>query len=297
MPLTVAAIGEMTAPIDHSIDSRWLMAYASSVEAMAPPYIDTTRPDGIVAHPVFTSAIEWPAVLAMRDRLAAHGLEPHEAARGVHLTHDVVLRRPIHAGDHLHTTATVRSMTARRSGALVELDLVTTDDGGHPVAETVMGTLYRDVAVTGAEPALSTDTTQSVPPTHPSQLGTDPDVQFGIEIPANAAHVYTECSRIWNPIHTDARTAARAGLPGIILHGTATLALALSGLVARLAADDPQRVQGITCRFAAMVGLPSRLTVRAWRPIDDRRIGFVVKGPAGELVLRDGWLDLGERTS
>ena len=49
------------------------------------------------------------------------------------------------------------------------------------------------------------------------------------------------------------------------------------------------RVQAIRCRFAAMVGLPSRLTVRAWRPTDDRRIGFVVEGPTGELVVRDGW--------
>ena len=294
MPLPVAAIGETTAPIDHTVDSRWLMAYAASVEAMAPSYIDTTRPDGIVAHPVFVAAIEWPAVLAMRDRLAAHGLEPHEAARGVHLTHDVVLRRPIRAGDQVRTTATVRSITARRSGALVELDLVSIDGDGHPVAETVMGTLYRDVAITDAAPAPLVDAALSA---HPSRSDRGPDMQFVIAVPAAAAHVYTECSRIWNPIHTDARTAADAGLPGIILHGTASLALAVSGLVARLTPDEPQRVQGITCRFAAMVGLPSRLTVRAWRPIDDRRIGFVVEGPPGELVLRDGWLDLGERTS
>ncbi len=270
------------------------MAYAASVEAMAPLYIDTTRPDGIVAHPVFTAAIEWPAVVAMRDRLAVHGLEPHEAARGVHLTHDLRLHRPIRGGDQVHTTATVRSMAARRSGALVELDLVTLDDDGHPVAETVMGTLYRDVAITDPAPAPSVE---SALPAHPSRLDPGPDVQFVIEVPANAAHVYTECSRIWNPIHTDARTAARAGLPGIILHGTATLALAVSGLVARSAPDQPDRVQAIRCRFAAMVGLPSRLTVRAWRPTDDRRIGFVVEGPTGELVVRDGWLDLDERTS
>ena len=47
-------------------------------------------------------------------------------------------------------------------------------------------------------------------------------------VSATAAHVYTEGARIWNPIHTDAAVAARAGLPGIILHGTATLALAVS---------------------------------------------------------------------
>ena len=42
-----------------------------------------------------------------------------------------------------------------------------------------------------------------------------------VPISALAAHVYTECARIWNPVHTDTAVADRAGLPGLILHGTA----------------------------------------------------------------------------
>jgi len=74
--------------------------------------------------------------------------------------------------------------------------------------------------------------------------------------------VYTECARIWNPIHTDTAVAAHAGLPGLILHGTATLALAVSCILALEAENDPSRVRRIAGRFSAMVLMPSTITVR-----------------------------------
>ena len=81
---------------------------------------------------------------------------------------------------------------------------------------------------------------------------------------ASAAHVYTECARIWNPIHTDVAVARAAGLPGLILHGTATLALAVSRVVARdLRRATPARVREIAVRFTGMVPMPSTVTVRA----------------------------------
>ena len=57
------------------------------------------------------------------------------------------------------------------------------------------------------------------------------DNVISIPVPAHLAHTYTECAHIWNPIHTDRAVALAAGLPDIILHGTATLALAVSALV------------------------------------------------------------------
>jgi acyl dehydratase len=83
-----------------------------------------------------------------------------------------------------------------------------------------------------------------------------------LPISAGAAHVYTECARIWNPIHTDAAVAAKAGLPGLILHGTATLAMVVSSIIEAEAGGDPERVAQIYGRFGAMVLMPSEITVR-----------------------------------
>ena len=88
----------------------------------------------------------------------------------------------------------------------------------------------------------------------------------GPDLRPRLAHVYTECARIWNPIHTDRAVARAAGLPDIILHGTATLALAVSRSLAR---EPAARRAGARAGSAAasrgMVPLPSRLTV-GWRP-------------------------------
>lgn len=76
------------------------------------------------------------------------------------------------------------------------------------------------------------------------------------------------------------------GLPGIILHGSATLAYAVRELVAREAGADPARVRRIACRFRGMVfpGTDIRLQLM------ERRWGAVKEGGMGvegeELFFR-----------
>jgi len=68
MPLNAAIVGVSTAPVVHIIDARWLMAYAAGLGEMLPCYLDPRRPEGIQAHPLFPVCVEWPAVLALRER-------------------------------------------------------------------------------------------------------------------------------------------------------------------------------------------------------------------------------------
>jgi len=84
-----------------------------------------------------------------------------------------------------------------------------------------------------------------------------------LAVGAGCAHTYTECARIWNPIHTDRQFAQNAGLADIILHGTATMALAVSQLVEQFTQGQPHRVTRIGGRFAAMVFMPSTLKLQS----------------------------------
>jgi acyl dehydratase len=118
-----------------------------------------------------------------------------------------------------------------------------------------------------------------------------------VPISRTLAHVYTECARIWNPIHTDRAVAHAAGLPDIILHGTATLALAVS----RALRQDPRGpgapVRALGCRFGAMVPLPSRIVVRGHRPEASpggRAIRFEALGEGGRPAVRDGVIVLAD---
>ena len=117
--------------------------------------------------------------------------------------------------------------------------LETIDESGKPVCTSMYGSIYRGVEVIGDDKPLTGHTDLPRPREFPKQ----PHAQAKVHVPGGLAHTYTECAQIWNPIHTDIKVARDAGLPELILHGTATLALAVSRIVHSEAGGDP-----ITCR-------------------------------------------------
>ena len=141
------------------------------------------------------------------------------------------------------------------------------------MSTTHYGMLYRGVALDGAATGEVED-----PPKHDARLASVGE----IHIAATAGHVYTECSRIWNPIHTDPEYARAAGLPGIILHGTATLAFSVSKVVAAMKI----KVGRVRCRFAGMVLMPGSLTVHASRVGDE--VLFETRDAKGAAVIERG---------
>ncbi len=273
-------VGVTVGPIAHDIDSRWLMAYAAALGEADARYYDTLAPGGPAAHPLFPVCFEWPAMLALRDRATQEAI----AIRSVHATHDLTLHRLPRAGDTLSTTARVTGLAHRRAGTLMTVRLETVDAESRPVSTTDYGSVYRGVGFEGED------------------SGFQPEARGGFEMPAGAvelpvavpvglAHVYTECARIWNPIHTDVAVARAAGLPDIILHGTATLALAVSRVL-RHAGADPRAVSRVSARFAGMVRLPSGLTLRVGEAAEGKTFVFDATGEDGALVLNDGALQL-----
>ena len=111
-----------------------------------------------------------------------------------------------------------------------------------------------------------------------------------MRIAATLAHVYTECARIWNPIHTDRAVALGAGLPDIILHGTATLALAISQVLRQQPRGATTLVRAVTARFGAMVRMPSRIVVRGQAPRPSTAgavVGFEALAEDGHPAVRD----------
>jgi acyl dehydratase len=227
----------------------------------------------------------------MRRHPGNASLTVDESLRGVHATHDLILHRIVRAGDHLTTRATIVGIERRKPGAYQVVRLDTTDSARAPVCTTWQGGLYRGVEVEGPD-HLAID----IPAPPGTVDGSIPArAEVCVPILAIAAHVYTECARIWNPIHTDAATAARAGLPGIILHGTATLALAVSRILEIEAGNDPERVRRVAARFGAMVRMPSEIVVRILSrgtTPEGEVVRFEVHNAEGGLAVRDGLVAL-----
>lgn len=284
MPLDSSLVGSKIESIATEIDTRWAMAFAASLADYLPCYLDTRQPDGIVAHPMFAVCFESPAAGSIRHK-ARGSLSRDEAVRGVHATHHTIIHRLVHPPEHLITSAQLLGIERRTPGAYEVAKFETVDDQGAPVCTTYYGTLYREVDVKGPDCPANT------PPLPATSHTGPPRKEVRVPIGAGAAHIYTECARIWNPIHTDAATAAKAGLPGLILHGTATLAIAVSRIIEAEAGGDPTKIAQVFGRFGAMVLMPSEVLVRInarEQSNDGETVFFEAINAEGGRAIRDG---------
>lgn len=291
MVVTASLVGMRVEPMVHDVDARWTMAYAAAIDDLAPTYMDTTGPDGIVAHPVFAVCPEWPVIVASRDAALERGLTPAEVLTSIHATHDTTIHRLVRPGDRLTTSLEIVAMTQITPGAMSSTRLQTTDADGAPVTTTTQNGIYL------AQPLVGAGVVDPEPPVPLVVERCGEPIELARTVAGGAAHTYTECARIWNPIHTDRAAALAAGLPDIVLHGTANLAIGVSGVVEHRAERRPELVRRISCRFAAMVRLPSALTVRVWTAVrhgDGVAVPFEVLNEAGEPAVKDGVVLLGE---
>lgn len=262
MKISAAIVGREAGPDEQRIDARWLMAYSAGLGEREFP------------HPLFPVCYEWPATRRLRERA---GLVPIDA-RLVHAQHDLTIHRPPVA-ETLFVSGKVVAALQRKPGTLVVYRFITRDEKNELVSTTDFSALYREATLEGGDRV--SDKVDD-PPKHSQALK---DIGE-ISVAATAAHVYTECARIWNPIHTDVAYARAAGLPDIILHGTATLALSVSKVLNSFAL---KRVQRIRCRFAGMVTMPSTLAVHASRSGDT--IAFETRDARGAAVIERGWIN------
>lgn len=283
MPLNTRMLGEQTPPVRHEVDARWLMAYAAGIDDLNPRYMDTTA-GVVIGHPLFPVCLEWPAILDSRALPGSENQTAAERARGVHAAHDLHIYQPILADETYETTATVIGLKPIKPGAAQTLRLDTRNSAGQLVCQTWQLSINRDVPVEGQ---LVPDA--QVPALPQASDGEPINHRYAIAIKAGAANIYTECAHIWNPIHSDKAFALAAGLPDIILHGTATLALAVSRMVDELLGGDPTRVTRIGGRFTGMVLMPAVLSLEMrWQSTS--HLGFVMINEAGEEVFSQGFI-------
>jgi acyl dehydratase len=288
MKLPATLVGASAGPHVHTIDARWLMAYAAALGDTAPEYLDTTRPGGIIGHPLFPVCYEWPVALDLRARM------PEAVAlQSVHASHDLRIHRRPRPGDRLSTRATVLSMEARPPGAYVVTRFETVDVDGQPVSTTDYGSIYRGVECASDDASPRSARSPEARERRDSREGA-PDWTTDVPIAATLSHVYTECARIWNPIHTDRAVARAAGLPEIILHGTANLALAVSAAISRHSDGAAVEISRIAGRFRGMVRLPSVLRVEGWDRSKSapRVLAFRALAEDGRPAVDEGYLEI-----
>jgi acyl dehydratase len=255
MSFDLGAIGRPGEPHRYDVTDEALRAYAEAT-------------GGGAAGPVFAIVPAWKTIPA-----ASRSVASDEARRRiVHAAQDIHLHAPIEAGMSLVTIATPVGISARRSGAALVIRAETHEDG-RLVAEQYVTELFR-----GLEPG---EDRGDPAPEVPAGAREGEPREAAFEVTADQAERYAEASGDHNPIHLDEEAARAVGLPGRILHGLCTMALA-GRAVERFAGREPKR---LAVRFSAPVALGATVTTRVWSDLS-------FEAASGEAtVLKGGWAE------
>lgn len=255
MALRVDRVGQWTAPREETVDFRRCTAYAAGIGETDPRYLGEAGDGGLAVVPALCTALEWPVInsAAMRE---LHGATREEAWGGIHVQQDSRFHALPVPGQAVRTRGRLVRMRPTRRGTLAIMRLETHDSAsGLLLVESWFSMLLLGLPVALEAGVENAPELPELPdnwvPAHAETLPVGRD----------RAHLYTECADIWNPIHTEPAVARARGLPGIILHGTCTWAMAGQCLVRRWAGGEPARLQRLAGRFTAMVrpGEPVRV--------------------------------------
>ncbi len=268
---------------DFTCEVNWraTMNYSAALADNNPRYFDDERPAGIIAHPIFPVAVTWNILGCLADFIDSANFPLELIPRQVHHTEHLELHRPVTPGMKLTIGGMVAAILPHRAGTRVILRL-DAEDGEGPVFTEHIGGLLRGVECAGggsgeenlpSEPK-NTDNNRLL---WENRVRIDPLLPF----------VYDGCSDIFFPIHTSKRFARQVGLPGIILQGTCTLALAVTEIVNREPGSDPSLVKAVGCRFTGMVLPGDEISVRLTGK-ERGNLFFEVINGRGEKALSRG---------
>ena len=231
----------------HRIHWRETTNFAAAIGDSNPRYLDDTVKGGLVAPPLFVVSLTWP-LLSGLPQLVPDVLTPDIVATMVHASEHLFFHEPIRPGDKLHIQGRIEALVPTQAGAFLVLRSEGMIPGRGAMFTEYSGVLFRGVGVGGDARLLSKL------PEIPKAIG-DGRVRWQAEIPVerHLPFVYDGCTGIVFPIHTSVRVAKEAGLPDIVLQGTASLALAARQLVNSECEGIPFALKEIACRFTGLV--------------------------------------------
>ncbi|GIG90559.1 MaoC/PaaZ C-terminal domain-containing protein [Plantactinospora endophytica] len=255
MSFDASVVGRWSEPRPFDVTPASIAAYADAVGGPSPVYAVVPAMDLVFA----VAGTAAPAELR---------------ARVVHGQQDIFFHRSLPVGETITVRAAVLGLHGKRSGTVATIGVRTYDADGALRNEQYVTEFYRgvptDLRLGTPSPALPTD----APGGPPLRTATVP-------LPLDLPRRYADASGDRNPIHLDDEFARNAGLPGVIVHGLASLAVAGHTVLADRA--EPVR---LSCRFTRPVAPGDALTTRVW--VDGPGYRFESVDEAGAVVLGAG---------
>ena len=276
MPLNTDLVGKTYEKSTFEVTAEAIEKYARATNDLNERYLGG---DDAVAPPVFPVVPAFASFMgaAMDSELGA------DLLRLVHAGQEHVFHRPIRAGDVLTVEGELEAVDQKETGETFTVKATETNQDGELVAE-VRGTMFIRGSGSGQRAGGAGD-------------GDAPEIVYEetTKIDEDQTHRYADASGDHNPIHLDENVAMMAGLPGIIVHGMCTMAIATKGAVDGLAGGDPERVKRVSVRLSKPVLPGQELTTRFWRKSDGdiaTTYGFETYNPDGAAVIKAGEIEI-----
>ncbi len=278
MKLNRNLIGKQYPPQDYGVTAEATMRYAQAYNDANPWFLDTNRPGGIVAPPMFGVVVGWmPIMLVMTDADLGADL-----LRLLHSEQDMVFYKPLAPGDIVTSTATILSMEEKATGETVVVEVVSVTPDREPVQRMFFSAFIR---------GGSRRERRNEEASRGERPEGEPLFRVAQTIDADQTYRYAQASGDYNPIHTDESVAKMAGLPGIIVHGLCTMAFASKVMIDQCCTGDPRRLKRFRACFLRPVLPGQTITTAAWaQPGRDGAnvYAYEMENPEGKVVIADG---------
>jgi len=274
-------VGQHTISRSFLLTPRQIMAYAAAVGDTNEAYFDDLRKGGLLGHPCMAFAFQWNTRFSPQLSVNERALPFN-----VHATTDLRIHKPFAEGELISCQGSIISTQQIKPGVLTTSRYRMTDSKSELVAELDMGGITRGATLIGDDVILEAPVPAPIVNSDAVLVWEEP-----VRISPDAAQIYTECAAIYNPIHTERKVAKAAGLPDIILHGSATQAISLSKVIHQCLDGDAGRVRRYIGQLRAMVLMDSTITVRCLgieQQGENEVISFDVLNETGETAVANG---------
>lgn len=263
------------------IEWRQTTNYAASIGDNNPLYFDNITNKTLFAPPMFVVAVTWQILGKIWEYIQIKDFPLPVLMKQVHYTEDIIIHRLIKANDKLTISGKLAAILPHKSGTYMVMQFDARDKSDSPVFTEYIGALMRGVEC--EDEGKGSENLIGLP-----ESSDDNSVwEKSVFIDPLLSYIYDGCSDIVFPIHTSPQFAKNVALPGIILQGTATLALAVREITNTELAGDPHKIQSLHCRFTGMVVPGTNITIRLTKR-NKEDLHFAVLNVEGQMAISKG---------
>lgn len=287
MGFSLENLGTWTDYLEFEVEASRAKAYARATNDPTPEHSA-----GLVAPPNFAVVplFETGAFARAMERVV--DLPPTQASRAVHGEHDLVVHQPIRPGMVLRVRGAAVGVLGKSTGTIVVTRFETVDVTGAPVNTQSLTAFFRGVPTdrSGGEAGPEQHTSAD------AFLG-PPIATVKQRFDADQTSRYATASGDHTPIHVDDAAAKAAGLPGVIIHGLCTMAVAGHGVVSAVVEERPVELRRLAVRFSSPAFPSDEITTKIWacgRREATSVFAFETIGPDGSKILANGLAEIVE---